>query len=106
MKISTLPLFAFVTVAAYAGGLEKTEADSVDDSGTTHGFKIEETNERIALRGAVLEACIKKKGYVSGVEEGTFLDKKTGARDLGFGLDIQDWIMEPGSDEEYRDKLP
>mgnify|MGYP003347610391 CR=1 FL=1 len=25
--------------------------------------------------------------------------------DLGFGLDIVDWIMEPGSDEAYRDKL-
>ena len=72
----------------------------------THGFHIEETSERIKLRGSVLDACIKKRGYVSGVEEGTFLDKKTGARDLGFGLDIQDWIMEPGSDEAYRDQLP
>jgi hypothetical protein len=34
------------------------------------------------------------------------VDKKTGARDLGFGLDIADWIMEPGSDETYRDQLP
>ncbi|MFO0864733.1 MAG: hypothetical protein U0744_08795 [Gemmataceae bacterium] len=33
------------------------------------------------------------------------LDKKTGFRDLGFGLDIVDWLMEPGSDEAYRDKL-
>ena len=30
----------------------------------------------------------------------------TGFRDAGFGLDIVDWIMEPGSDEAYRDKLP
>ena len=34
------------------------------------------------------------------------LDRKTGFRDLGFGLDIVDWIMEPGSDEAYRDRLP
>lgn len=58
------------------------------------------------LRGAMLEASIVKKGYVSGVEGGSFLDKKTGTRDLGFGLDIQDWIMEPGSDEAYRSQLP
>ena len=35
----------------------------------------------------------------------SFLDKKTGFRDPGFGLDIVDWIMEPGSDAEYRDRL-
>ena len=72
----------------------------------TRPFAIEETGERITLRGAVLEASLKKKGYVSGVEAGSFLDKKTGARDLGFGLDIQDWIMEPGSDAAYRSQLP
>ena len=69
-------------------------------------FTVEETSERIILRGSALEASIKKKGYVSGVEAGSLLDKKTGARDLGFGLDIQDWIMEPGSDAEYRSQLP
>jgi hypothetical protein len=68
-------------------------------------FTIEETSERIILRGGAIEASIKKKGYVSGVEAGSFLDKETGARDLGFGLDIQDWIMEPGSDAEYRSQL-
>ncbi len=25
---------------------------------------------------------------------------------MGFGLDIVDWLMEPGSDESYRDQLP
>jgi len=52
-----------------------------------------------------LEAAVRKKGYVSGVYRQTFLDKKTGFRDPGFGLDIVDWIMEPGSDEAYRDRL-
>ena len=53
-----------------------------------------------------LEAAIAKKGYVTGVEAQSLLDRKTGFRDLGFGLDIVDWIMEPGSDEAYRDQLP
>lgn len=70
-----------------------------------HGFEIEETPEAITIRGDVLDAAIRKKGYVSGVMAGSLLDKKTGARDLGFGLDIVDWIMEPGSDEAYRDQL-
>jgi hypothetical protein len=69
-------------------------------------FKVTEDADRIRVVGDALEASVKKKGYVSGVEAGSLLDKKTGARDLGFGLDIVDWIMEPGSDEEYRDKLP
>ena len=48
---------------------------------------------------------MRKKGYVTGVAAQSFLDKKTGFRDAGFGLDIVDWIMEPGSDAAYRDKL-
>jgi len=32
--------------------------------------------------------------YVSGVRAGTFTDKQTGARELGFGLDIVDFLLE------------
>ncbi|MEX1231643.1 MAG: hypothetical protein WEB58_15455 [Planctomycetaceae bacterium] len=67
---------------------------------------ISETDERITIGTADLEASIRKTGYVTGVERQSFLDKKTGFRDLGYGLDIVDWIMEPGSDEAYRDQLP
>ena len=52
-----------------------------------------------------MEAAVRKKGYVSGVAAQSLLDKKTGLRDAGFGLDIVDWIMEPGSDEAYRSQL-
>lgn len=69
-------------------------------------FAVEESAQRITLRGEAIEASILKQGYVSGVEAGTFLDRRTGARDLGFGLDIQDWIMEPGSDAAWRGRLP
>jgi len=68
-------------------------------------YQITEDGDRIHITGTALEASIKKKGYVSGVEAASLVDRKTGARDLGFGLDIVDWIMEPGSDEAYRDKL-
>src|SRR5688572_8158764 len=64
-----------------------------------------ETADQITLGTSALEAVVRKKGYVSGVAGGSFLDRKTGFRDAGFGLDIVDWIMEPGSDEAYRAQL-
>src|SRR3954462_8768848 len=70
------------------------------------GFEVREDDRRIHLIGTALEAAVAKKGYVTGVEAQSFLDRKTGFRDLGFGLDIVDWIMEPGSDLAYRDRLP
>lgn len=38
---------------------------------------------------------IADEGYVSGIRAGTFLDKKTSAVDLGFGLDVVDFLLEP-----------
>ena len=69
-------------------------------------YLVAEDDTEIKITTPVLEAVIRKKGYVTGTAAGTFLDKKTGFRDAGYGLDIVDWIMEPGSDLEYRDQLP
>ncbi len=68
-------------------------------------FAITENAAEVRIAGSAVEAVIRKQGYVSGVAGGSFLDKKTGFRDAGFGLDIVDWLMEPGSDEAYRDRL-
>src|SRR5689334_11871082 len=84
-------------LATLAGG----DAFARDDR-----FTVTEEADRIRLAGAAVEATINKRGYVSGVAGGSFLDKATGFRDAGFGLDIVDWVMEPGSDEAYRDQLP
>ncbi|HVR75735.1 MAG TPA: right-handed parallel beta-helix repeat-containing protein [Planctomycetota bacterium] len=70
------------------------------------GFEVTEGPEELRLVSAALEATVRKRGYVSGVAGGSFLDKRTGFRDSGFGLDIVDWLMEPGSDEAYRERLP
>ena len=72
-----------------------------------HGesFQVSEDENQITILTPELEAAIRKKGYVSGIASGSLLDKKTGFRDAGHGLDIADWIMEPGSDEAYRDQL-
>ena len=69
-------------------------------------YQISEDDQQISLSTPELEAKVQKKGYVTGIRAQTFVDKKTGFRDAGFGLDIVDWIMEPGSDEKYRDQLP
>jgi hypothetical protein len=68
-------------------------------------YTVTDAEDEIHIATPQLEATINKKGYVTGVAGGSFLDKKTGFRDAGFGLDIVDWIMEPGSDEAYRDQL-
>lgn len=68
-------------------------------------FNIAEDENEIKISTPTLEAVIKKKGYVSGVSRGSFLDKETGFRDVSFGLDIVDFLLEPGSDEAYRDQL-
>ena len=65
-------------------------------------FQVSEEDERIVISSPTLDAVVRKKGYVTGVAAGSFLDKKIGFRDAGYGLDIVDWIMEPGSDEAYR----
>lgn len=74
------------------------------DSGT--GFEVREDGRRIEILGPSLAAAIARDGYVTGVAAQSLVDRKSGFRDLGFGLDIVDWILEPGSDEAYRDRLP
>ncbi len=77
----------------------------VSDDLPAGGIEVAENDEEITIVTPELKAAIRKKGYVSGVAGGTLVDRKTGFRDAGFGLDIVDWIMEPGSDEAYRDLL-
>jgi hypothetical protein len=62
-------------------------------------------DQQVLIDTPHLQAAIVKQGYVSGVGRQSLLDKATGFRDAGFGLDIVDWIMEPGSDEAYRNRL-
>jgi hypothetical protein len=68
-------------------------------------FEISENSDEIRIQSSALEAAIRKVGYVSGVYRQSFLDKKSGFRDPGMGLDIADFLLEPGSDSAYRDKL-
>jgi hypothetical protein len=69
-------------------------------------YAVIQNDEQISISTPELEAKVQKKGYVTGIRAQSFVDKKTGFKDAGFGLDIVDWIMEPGSDEKYRSELP
>jgi hypothetical protein len=68
-------------------------------------YQVAESGDRISVTTPELKAAIRKKDYVTGVAAGSFVDRKTGFHDAGFGLDIVDWLMEPGSDQAYREKL-
>jgi len=52
----------------------------------------------LRIETKALAAEVHTEGYVSGLAAGSLLDKKTGARDLGFGLNIVDFLVEPGED--------
>jgi hypothetical protein len=47
------------------------------------------------IETAQLRLEIADSGYVSGIRAGTLRDKATGAVDLGFGLDVVDFLLEP-----------
>lgn len=79
---------------------------SVVCSGAVAGdVEIVNSEQQLQIETSELQAAVNKQGYVTGIYRQSFLDKKTGFRDAGFGLDIVDWIMEPGSDRGYRDQL-
>src|SRR6266446_2077827 len=68
---------------------------------------VKNSPDELLIETDCLEAKIRKKGYVSGIAAGSFLDKKTGARDAGFGLHIMDFLLGPGykdGDEYTREK--
>ncbi|HEY7153919.1 MAG TPA: hypothetical protein VH575_08150 [Gemmataceae bacterium] len=65
-------------------------------------IKVEESDTDVLIDTDALQARINKKGYVSGIAAGSFLDKKTDSCDLGFGLHIMDFLMAPGwRDDDY-----
>ena len=51
-------------------------------------------NDRMFIETDCLTAEIWPNGYVSGVKANTLVDRKTGARDSSFGLDIVDLLRE------------
>lgn len=80
-------------------------ANAIRTSKRASSIQVTESSSEINISTSAIEAAVRKQGYVSGVYGGSFIDKRTGFRDLGFGLDVVDWLMAPGSDKAYRSKL-
>jgi hypothetical protein len=59
-------------------------------------IEVRHTDDYVQIDTDALQARVRKKGYVSGIAAGSLLDKKTGARDAGFGLHIMDFLLAPG----------
>jgi hypothetical protein len=90
-----LPLYlALFAAPLVAGQPRPTEADK--------NIRVQQTDDYVQIDTDLLQARIRKHGYVSGIAQGSLLDKKTGARDIGFGLHIMDFLMAPGwKDDDY-----
>ena len=85
--------------ASSAANAQAPDASSQNTgAGAPRAVRVSEDPQFIHVDTPDLAAAVCKTGYVTGVAQQSFLDKKTGFRDPGFGLDIVDWIMEPGSD--------
>jgi hypothetical protein len=64
---------------------------------------LKQADDHLQIETDKLSVKIITKGYVSGTAAGGLLDKQTGARDLGFGLHIMDFLLAPGErDDGYK----
>jgi hypothetical protein len=69
-------------------------------------IQVKQAAEYVEIETDCLKARIRKKGYVSGIERGSFIDKKTNAHDLGFGLHIMDFLLAPGWRDDAYERDP
>src|SRR5262245_13261038 len=93
-------LFLAMPFIAFAAG-ESARAQAPDDRPWA---RVVEDDRAIKIETDELEAVIPKrdpKQWMTGIEKGSFLDKKTGSREVGDGLMVVDWLMEAGSDEAW-----
>jgi hypothetical protein len=70
--------------------------------------RITEDDRAIKIETDKLEAVIPKKNpkqWMTGIEKGSFVDKATGFREIGDGLMVVDWLMEPGSDADWNKEI-
>lgn len=105
MSLRVNHMLWFLLIAVALGEFAVDRAVVAQENAPTSGIAVTQDDNEIRVATSAIEAVVRKKGYVSGVYQGTFVDKKTGFRDVGFGLDVVDWLLEPGRDQAYRSKL-
>src|SRR5437773_1559791 len=100
---SLTPWVAGATPAEAAGAVDEPApfVRVTDDRGgplDVRSGPVDPPSGRLLIESDRYRAEIATRGYVSGVAGGSFLDKKTGARDLGHGLSVVDFLLEPAPD--------
>jgi hypothetical protein len=88
---------SFITAALFFSSFSPAAEEKI---------RVAETDAAISIETDALSAVIPKQGYVSGIKGGSFIDKKTGAHDLGPGLHIQDWLLAPGWRDDGYEREP
>jgi hypothetical protein len=91
MKPVWIGLCAVVTIATVS---------LVDAAAGGQEIVVREADDHVLIETDRLEARINTRGYVSGVARQGLLDKQTGARDLGFGLHVMDFLLAPGKRDD------
>ena len=86
-------MFARTTIALFFFATSTLAAEPI---------AVRQTDDVVEIETDAIKAQVRKHGYVSGIAAGTLIDKKTGAKDLGFGLHIMDFLLAPGwRDDSY-----
>jgi len=96
--------FAFGCLLALVG-VSSASAQPAKDAAWVN---VIEDDRAIKVETDKLEAVIPKnkpKHWMTGIEKGSFLDKSTGFREVGDGLMVVDWLMEPGSDDAWNARI-
>ena len=97
-----------IASALLLAAIANTVPISTGTAGNKPWVKVTQTDRTIKIETDQLEAVIPKKKpkhWMTGIEKGSFLDKKTGFREIGDGLMVIDWLMEAGSDRAWADKV-
>ncbi len=106
-KLAAISCFFAVVHGGINLAQSPVEAPTKPSDSESWGSVIEDERS-IKIETDMLEAVIAKnnpKKWMTGIEKGSFLDKRSGFRELGDGLMVVDWLLEAGSDEAYADKI-
>jgi hypothetical protein len=99
-----------LVIAAPAARAQVARSDATPGPAASANAKkeitVHETDDAVEIETDALSAKVQKKGYVSGIAAGSFVDKKTGAKDVGFGLHIMDFLMAPGWRDDGYERDP